>query len=115
MDYIKAVKLINSFPNEDKLKIFNQIWDITRLYLPKILYKFYSITDNKKLNKLKIETLEDQKVLLSELSKFNDPYDGRAIFYNTNELKCFEFLKEGKLIDDFGSYHIGTSLTMATT
>lgn len=112
MDYIKAVKIINSFPVEISHEIFKQIFAITRLHLPKTLYKFYSITEDKSLNKVKLKTLEEKKVYLSELSQFNDPFDGRAIFYNPNELKRFDILKrsEGRLIDDFASFHVGTSL-----
>ncbi len=113
MDYIKAVKVINSFPVEIRQEIFKQIFTITRLYLPEILYKFHSITDDQRLNELKIKTLKNKEVFLAELSQFNDPFDGRAIFYNPDELKNLEVLKEhgGRLIDDFASYHIGTSLS----
>lgn len=112
MDYINAVKIINSFPVQNSHEIFKQIFAITRLHLPKTLYKFYSITEDMSLNKVKLKTLEEKKVYLSEISQFNDPFDGRAIFYNPSELKGFDILKrsEGSLIDDFASYHIGTSL-----
>jgi len=79
-----------------------------------VLYKFYSKNDDQDLNLLKLKTLEKQQVYLSELSHFNDPFDGRAMFYNPKELN-FDVLKEqgGRLIDDFASYHIGTSLSAA--
>jgi hypothetical protein len=113
MDYIYAIKVMNSFPTEEKAEVFKQIYNITRMYLPEILFKFYSFTYDKSLNLVKLKTLENQKVFLSELSRFNDPYDGRAIFYDTAELKQFDVLKKhkGMLFEDFASYHIGTSLS----
>jgi len=115
MDYVKAVKILNSFPVEVRHEVFRQIFSITRLFLPETLYKFYSITEDKALNEKKLKTLNEHKVYLSELTKLNDPFDGRAIFYNAEELMQFNVLKrhDGMLIDDFASFHIGTSLSSA--
>ena len=40
---------------------------------------------------------------MSEIKGFNDPFDGRAFFYNPKELENVERLKHcgGRLIDDF--------------
>ena len=113
VDYIQSVKIINCFPNGCSRFAFEPIYKISRLYLPDILYKFYALDDDQDLNTTKIETLRRQEVYLSELSQYNDPYDGRALFYYPHELERFAALKEhkGRLIDDFASFHIGTSLS----
>lgn len=113
MDYIKAVKVLNSYPSDMASYLFKDIFKITRLHIPEVLYKFYSVTDDCKLNNLKLETLSKKKVYLSELSQFNDPFDGRAIFYDPKRLTNFTELRKhgGKLINDFASYHLGTSLS----
>ncbi len=114
-DYIKSVKILNNFPRDLKLFAFKHIFKIFRCYLPDVLYKYYSFTNDQKLNEIKIDTLAKNRVYLSDLSQFNDPFDGRAIFYNTDELNKFDILKEykGVLIDDFASYNISTSLSAA--
>ena len=113
VDYINAVKVLNCFPEESRLNAFREIFKVTRLYLPEILYKYYSFTDDQDLNKLKLNTLADKKIFLSELNKFNDPFDGRAMFYSTSDLNQFDTLKKhnGRLVDDFASFHIGASLS----
>ena len=41
VDYINAVKVLNCFSKESRLKAFKEIFKVTRLYLPEILYKYY--------------------------------------------------------------------------
>lgn len=43
---------------------------------------------------------------MSEIKGFNDPFDGRAFFYNPKELENIERLKHcgGRLIDDFSEF-----------
>ncbi len=67
MDYLKAIYLLLSssdwaqdIPREIVMEIaFQDIYKVTRLYIPDVLYKFYSLTNDKKLNKRKLITLQN--------------------------------------------------------
>lgn len=50
---------------------------------------------------------------MSDIKDFNDPFDGKAFFYNPEELKDIERLKahNGRFIDDFTAFNKGTALT----
>lgn len=101
MDYLKVITLLNE--HHSNPFIFETIFKITRLHIPKLLYKYYSLADNVSLNEAKFNTLLDKKIYISDLESFNDPFDGRAFFYRSEELLKYESLK-GRLIDDFASY-----------
>ena len=111
MDYILAMNLINQTSNKNE--VFMTIYKITRLYLPDVLFKFFSLTEDTTLNKSKLETVQNQKIYMSDVRSLNDPYDSKAYFYRPNELKKYERLTEhdGKLIDDFTSFVKIASLT----
>lgn len=103
-DYLKAVELINKNPQDSSAGMY--IYDETRSIVPEQLYKYYSVNDNLKLNKIKFETLFGKKIYLAEPKFMNDPFDGKAYFYNEERLLDFERLKKskGRLIDDFSAY-----------
>lgn len=61
MDYFKAMYLINTSSNKDE--VFREIYRISRLYIPKTLFKYFSLTDNLSLNEQKLETLQQKKYL----------------------------------------------------
>lgn len=109
MDYIKAIFLINKASN--KSEIFKAIYKVTRLYLPDTLYKYYSLTDNIALNELKLGTLRQAKIFMSDAKHLNDPFDTKAYYYRPDELKKYERLSErdGKL--DFSSFTKISALT----
>lgn len=44
-------------------------------FIPKSIYKYVALSENKELNKKKIECVEQCKLHLSSPDKFNDPYD----------------------------------------
>ncbi len=50
---------------------------------------------------------------MSSTKNFNDPFDGKAFFYDNRELLCFDELKahDGRFIDDFSDFSISTALT----
>ena len=122
IDYFKAFWLVLNLP---KLNVssdvqfllqnesFKAVYRVIRMYIPQTLYKYYSLTDDAELNNQKLETLKKNKIFMSPINKFNDPFDSKAFFYNPEALKKFEDLKHcnGRLIDDFSSYNIATSLT----
>lgn len=111
MDYFKAMYLINTSLNKDE--VFREIYRISRLYIPKTLFKYFSLTDNLSLNEQKLETLQQKKIFMSNVKDLNDPFDNKAYFYRQKELKKYERLAEngGKLIDDFSVFSKVASLT----
>lgn len=104
MDYILAMDLINQAQNKNE--VFKIIYKITRLHLPDVLFKFISLTDDIALNESKLNTLQNQRIYMSDVKNLNDPFDNKAYFYRPDELKKYERLAEhdGKLIDDFTSF-----------
>ncbi len=92
---------------------FKLIYQIIRLYIPNTLYKYFSLTNDIVLNEKKFITLQKQQLFMSDIKDFNDPFDGKAFFYNTNELANISRLKHigGQLIDDFTVFNKGTALT----
>jgi hypothetical protein len=110
MDYTKAIELLKI---DSSSEVFLTIWKIAKLHIPKMVYKYYSLADNDEINKIKLQTLGDRKIYLSPMSSLNDPFEGKALFYNEIKLQQIERLKEhnGKLIDDFSSMSLITSFT----
>lgn len=121
MDYLKALYLIMSsgdwvsgVPREIAMQTaFQSVYKVTRLYVPEVLYKFYSLSNDRCLNKKKIATLQNGQIYMSDIKDFNDPFDGKAFYYDSEELKGIERLSrhKGKLIDDFTVFHKGAALT----
>lgn len=54
--------------------------------IPNHLYKYYSLGDDPALNELKFETLSRGEVYLSKMEDFNDPFEGKALYYNEDLL-----------------------------
>lgn len=121
VDYFKAVSAMLSAPNitpqvPREIAIdtaFEVLYKTFRLYIPDVLYKYYSLTDDDELNSKKFETLKNQLVYMSNINDFNDPFDGKAFFYNPAMLKKEKRLKKikGKIIDDFTVFHKGAAFT----
>ena len=111
MDYLKAMLLINTSSNKNE--VFKTIYKVTRLYIPDILFKYFSLTDNIDLNEQNLHTLEQKKIFMSDVRYLNDPFDNKAYFYKSDELKKYERLAkhDGKLIDDFSSFFKVSALT----
>lgn len=111
MDYLKAMYLINTSSNKNE--VFNTIYQITRLYIPETLFKYYSLTDNITLNEEKLKTLEQKNIFMSDIKYLNDPFDNKAYFYKSDVLKKYKRLSihDGKLIDDFSTFVKISSLT----
>lgn len=121
MDYFKAVYLMQSMGKQvqEEMRqytehtIFEQIYKVTRMYIPDTLYKFYSLTDDEVLNKEKFVTLQKNQIYMSDIKDFNDPFDGKAFYYNPEELLDIDRLssKEGRLIDDFTKFYKSAAFT----
>ena len=113
VDYFKCLFLLEHIQSTGKDSAFQIIYRVMRLYLPNMLYKYYSLDNNQELNQTKFETLKKQQIYLSAISSFNDPFDTKAYYYNPESLKIFPRLKShgGRLIDDFSAYTRAASLT----
>lgn len=111
MDYCKAMYLINTSLNRDE--VFKAVYQVTRLHIPKTLFKYFSLTDSVSLNEQKLETLQQKKIFMSNAKDLNDPFDNKSYFYKPEVLKKYERLAEhgGKLIDDFSAFTKVSSLT----
>lgn len=99
IDYVKTLEVLNRFPNDDT---FNTIYKIINLYVPDQVYKYYSLTNDEKLNDLKFSILENKEVYLSYASDFNDPFDNRSYYYDIERLKQhkFGFFFEESFVED---------------
>ena len=97
--------------------IFDALYGVIRMYIPNTLYKFYSLNENNEMNEKKFETLQNNQIFMSDLKEFNDPFDGKAFFYNPKDLSNIPRLKRhnGRFIDDFSTFVKGTSLTENNT
>ncbi len=114
MDYIKAIHILNMAENGIvQAEVFKTIYQVTRLHIPDVLYKYYSLSDDNILNKKKFKTLSDGKIYMSDVKSFNDPFDGMGFFYDASKLADIDRLKPygGKIIDDFNSFIKCTCLT----
>lgn len=113
MDYFKAIHVLQQGKGIVQDEVFKAIYRVVQLYLPDILYKYYSLTDDQVLNAKKLETLRSKRIFLSDIKDFNDPFDSKAFYYDPEILKVSHELNQcdGKLIDDFTTYIKSTSLT----
>lgn len=93
--------------------VFDVLYSVIRIYIPNTLYKFYSLNENSEMNEKKFETLQNNQIFMSDLKEFNDPFDGKAFFYNPKDLASIPRLMphNGRFIDDFTAFVKGTSLT----
>ena len=103
VDYFKMSALLLK-PEESILRdeVFKALYKVIRLYIPDTVYKYYALDISEKRDKENLDTLYKGKVYMSEIKGFNDPFDGRAFFYNPKELENVERLKHcgGSLIED---------------
>lgn len=97
--------------------VFELLYPVTRLYIPDTLYMFYSLNDDQELNYKKFKTLQNTQIFMSNIKDFNDPFDGKAFFYDTKQLADIKRLKHvgGRIIDDFTAFNRGTALTENNT
>lgn len=93
--------------------VFEMLYPVTRLYIPDTLYKFYSLNDDKELNEKKFSTLQNKQIFMSDIKDFNDPFDGKAFFYDPKQLANIKRLQHinGRIIEDFTTFYKGTALT----
>ena len=122
IDYFKFIYLLfNTTKNAPKNiprtlamdVAFQALYPVTRLYIPNTLYKYYSLNDNRKLNKQKFNTLQNQQIFMSKIKVMHvltDTNIGGAgtLLYNTiccGDSERFDYVvvlpKGGRLIERF--------------
>lgn len=121
MDYLKALyivfgadKIVEGVPSDlAKAVAFQTVYKVTRQYIPDTLYKYGSLTDDADLNEKKFQTLQNRQIFMSDIKDFNDPFDGKAFYYDPEMLKSIDRLAahNGRFIDDFTRFHKATSMT----
>lgn len=114
----KEASQVNNIPLDMATDItFQELYALTRLYIPDTLYKYVSFNDNLELNKKKILTLQNKKLFMAGVESFNDPFDCKAFFYDPRQLAHIERLKhiDGEIIKDFSAYPKGIALTENNT
>ena len=107
MDYFKAAAiLLQSDDPSVRNVVFKTIYEITRCFIPKTVYKYYSLGDDKKKNRTRFDTLYNGQIYMSDIRDFNDPFDGQGFYYKPDKLADISRLKHcnGSLIDDFREY-----------
>ena len=126
IDYFKLLYLLftttdsynEDVPRDIVMKFTAEaIFHAIQLYIPDTLFKFYSFNEDLQLNEKKLTTLQNKQIYMSDIKDFNDPFDGKAFFYNPDDLTNIKWLKscKGKLIDDFTTFIKGTALTKNDT
>jgi len=50
--------------------------------IPQKLYKFISLSEDEEENEKRFQTLENRQIYMSPAHTFNDPYDGKYLFFN---------------------------------
>ena len=94
MDYFKALHILGMADIGDaQAEIFKKIYQVVRLHVPDVLYKYYSLSENETLNMKKFQTLNDGKIFMSDIKDFNDPFDGKGFFYDADQLADIDRLK----------------------
>ena len=95
LDYVACFRQLENPPtnNENAERYFlNRFFEVfyktSRYHVPRALYKYYSLTDDEDLNKVKLETLAACKVFTSPTSQLNDPFDGKGYFYDLGRVRA---------------------------
>lgn len=90
--------LIKALKNHDIL-LFRKAIEYKNKFIPNTLYKYYSLTNDYKLNKKKINCLSNNKIHMSNLMNFNDPFDGNYLYFSKK--KFDEYKIDKKSVDNF--------------
>lgn len=96
-----------------KKEVFKTIYQAVQLHIPETLYKYISLSGKTGSDEKRFDALLKNRLFLSEVSSFNDPFDCKAYYYDPKALMKYEELKphNGKIIDDFSSMLRVVSLT----
>lgn len=114
IDYYKMIYVLNQADSSvAQTEVFKTIYKIVRLYIPQVLFKYCSLSDNETSNDKRFKTLLERKIFMADIKSFNDPFDSKGFFYKSEVLADIDRLQHvrGKMIDDATSYIRATSLS----
>lgn len=114
MDYLKAINLIIERKSDiERNVVFDSLYKITRVHIPEILYKYYSFTDDEELNNQKLNVLSNDKIYMSHITNFNDPFDSRSFYYDINESKILkkQAVTYKEIVDKIYTFNLSASFT----
>ena len=95
VDYFKYMAiLLQAKEGGVMTEVFKNLYKVSRLYLPKVLYKYYSISNDEELNNKKLKTKESKKLFMSDIKDFNDPFDGKGFDYRPEQLADIERISD---------------------
>lgn len=111
--YVLARLLTSSNHPIVKNEGFKTIYQAVQLHIPGTLYKYISLSNRADSDEKRFDALLKNRLFLSEVSSFNDPFDCKAYYYDPSALLKYEELRphNGKIIDDFSSMLRVVSLT----
>lgn len=70
IDCLKAIYILNMADNSIvQGEVFKVIWRAAQMHIPDIFFKYYSLSDAKKLNQKKFQTLANRKIFANCNSK----------------------------------------------
>lgn len=100
MDYLFAIDLLHKYPRIPK--IFESIYKITRVHVPDTVFKYYSLSDDHALNKMKMDTILDKKVYMATPDELNDPFEANAYFVKSDHFD-FKDIFQDTMFDVFNT------------
>lgn len=78
-DYQKYLEYIESGQLLEAVKLKNA-------NIPTVMHKYFSLSNDYTLNASKIQYISENKVYLSTLNSFNDPFEGKFLIFNQDKL-----------------------------
>lgn len=103
----KSLKLIKSTGDITiAYKVIDEFFlPALRKYLPKKIYKYYPLKNGltspeQKYNDIRINNLKDRRIWASACSGFNDPYEGKYMYFSEKDFTARGFPKDTKKIGD---------------
>lgn len=78
----------------------NECLEEVRKTIPRYIYKYYSLDNNSKLNEQKLSSLRNNSIWSSQLSGFNDPFEGQYLYLSQKDFKEIGIPIEAKKLWD---------------
>lgn len=101
----KAAKLLMQFDTGVASDTaFKAIFQIFKLYIPDRLFKYQSLGLDSSIDKLRFETLRNNRIYTSLIQDLNDPFDSYCYFYNADEIGRNLGIENSEVDDIFGIF-----------
>lgn len=79
-DYLQYIDHVGARQYEEATKLKNS-------HIPDVLYKYYCLDDDGRLNESKLCYLEKNQIFLSDFQTFNDPFEGKILIFDESKLE----------------------------